>query len=278
MPRIKMRHLILKHLVTVIFYLPLSFKVALCHLGARILARKKMHIAQQGLSYALPALNDQQQKIIAEEAALISLKNLVGFCHHAHYAYEIIDQSAFSHIASATTGGIIMCPHMGVYDGVTWLLNQKGIRTKTIFGAGKSGDRIDENIMITQAAHLAKIPHLLRQDNLLIALLEQIKQGYWIVLHMDMRTKGVPVEWFGQKTELAPTPFFLAHKLGCPIYFHYALTSGNIQKMHFSSFKLEHEGTLSEKIVKDAQKLASAMEIVIRTHPAQWIWQYRRWT
>lgn len=70
--------------------------------------------------------------------------------------------------------------------------------------------------------------------------------------------------------------FFLAHKLACPIYFHYALSEGMTQRLHFSRFALHQTDDLSRNIAQDAQQLADMMQQAITAHPEQWIWLYRR--
>ncbi|EJL6654575.1 glycine--lipid A transferase AlmG [Vibrio cholerae] len=271
-----MRIFWLKALTTGLFYLPLSIKNGLCHLVAKPISRKKMAAALTQLNYALPDLSDVKKQAIVEQSTRLSLKNLLGFCHLKRYQYQVEQPDLVQEILDNQGGGIIVCPHMGVYDGVTWWLNQQGKKAVTIFGAGSSGDRPDENAMISQAAKLAGVPYLLRKQNLMLELAQRIKQGEWVVLHTDMRTEGVPVRWFGQATQLSATPFFLAHKLACPIYFHYALSEGMTQRLHFSRFALHQTDDLGRNIAQDAQQLADMMQQAISAHPEQWIWLYRR--
>ncbi|EGU60620.1 hypothetical protein VINI7043_23072 [Vibrio nigripulchritudo ATCC 27043] len=257
---------------------PFLFKKCLASMIAPILHSTRYKIANQGLMRVFPDSQPEWRKKVSRAAAKQTLDNLMGICHLNALNFQsddglqqIIEQ------AKQGKGGVILCPHTGIYDAVTWYLNQQGVPTQTIFGAGKDGKRETENTIIEVVADELDIPFVERGNNSILGLVQSISKGNWIIFHMDLRSEGVAAEFFGFETQIPATPFFIAQKLGCSAYLHHTLSSKGTQTLSFAKLEPRDDLVGKARMEAEANMAMEYMEAVIRENPEQWIWHYNRW-
>ncbi len=88
----------------------------------------------------------------------------------------------------------------------------------------------------------------------------------------DLRGRGVPVEFFGEKTTLPAGPVSLAMRSGAallPVACFFLEGPGH-RLVVLPPIRIPEEGTRSERIAAGTQLVASALEELIRLAPSQW--------
>jgi phosphatidylinositol dimannoside acyltransferase len=88
----------------------------------------------------------------------------------------------------------------------------------------------------------------------------------------DLRGRGVPVEFFGEKTTLPAGPVSLAMRSGAallPVACFFLDGPGH-RLVALPPIRLPEEGTRSERIAAGTQLVAAALEELIRMAPSQW--------
>jgi KDO2-lipid IV(A) lauroyltransferase len=113
-----------------------------------------------------------------------------------------------------------------------------------------------------------------------LKLAEALRRGAHVGMLVDQYyVRGVPVTFFGRRTNANPLLARLAQHFDCPIH------GVRIVRLADHTFR----GDMTEQIApaRDAQgniDIAGTMQIItsvvegwIREHPEQWLWQHRRW-
>lgn len=257
---------------------PFFFKKTMASLLAPVLHVGRFKTADKGLRRVFPQSDVNWRKQISKASAKQTLMNLMGVCHLNAHIFESDDGlKSIVEEAKQGKGGVILCPHTGIYDAVTWYLNKKGVPTETIFGAGKDGKRETENTIIETAAEELEIPFVERGSNSILGLVKAISEGRWVVFHMDLRADGVNTQFFGFDTQVPTTPFFIAQKLGCSAYLHHTLSGKQKQSLFFNKLPQREDLFGKARMEAEAKTTMEYLEQVIRKNPTQWIWHYNRW-
>ena len=113
------------------------------------------------------------------------------------------------------------------------------------------------------------------------SLLRILQQGGRTGLLMDQNTVprdgGIYVSFFGLPAPISKIVHLLASKSGAKVVFVYCTADekGNYTISALPPFSVD-EGPYNSTIAV-TQHIASQTESVIREHPGQWMWMYRRW-
>ncbi|HSG80067.1 MAG TPA: phosphatidylinositol mannoside acyltransferase [Acidimicrobiia bacterium] len=107
-------------------------------------------------------------------------------------------------------------------------------------------------------------------------LIRRLKEGGTIALlsDRDLSGRGVPVTFFGEETTLPGGPVALADRTGATllpvgVYFREGHRGGHRFVVH-PPLEIPAGGTAEERVALGTQRLAEALEEVIRERPEQW--------
>ncbi len=113
-----------------------------------------------------------------------------------------------------------------------------------------------------------------------VQIAQALEEGLHVGMLVDQYyVRGVPVTFFGRRTNANPLIARLARQVECPIHGvravrlpnrkFYAELSEEIPPVRDAQGKIDIEGTM--------QAITNVVEGWIREHPEQWLWLHRRW-
>jgi len=247
----------------------------LCHpaltaLGAILLHRSRKQVAYKGLSKAFPEMDAVMQAQISRHCAKNQLSSLLNLLHIDKLNFQTQGLELIKNQSNPQQGGILLSVHLGIADASTWLLNQHGISTKTIVGAGTDGKNKESQWV---AALLDKIncPYIERKQGFMVEAVHQLNQGHWLTFHCDMNAPGEKHSFFGHPTQIPAVGIQLAMLTNVPIVFCFGWQGEHQYQLKFEPFT--KQTTTAEMVAQ----LVAYMEKSIRAHPEHWIWHYNRW-
>ena len=249
----------------------------ICQFGAWLLDRQKGHIARASIQLALPETASPQNSCIARASALHSLNYLFALPRLKRTPYQLHDLTTVQEAVAEDRGVVVISLHTGPPDLGTLALSQAGISAKTVIGAGRQSPWI--NRLGRFALQRAGIRFIQRGNP--TAVLQAIKKKYVVFLYSDMRSREIPVTFFGQKTSAPASGIYTALLTRSPILFHYCTLadteSGKGEwQLFFKRFDIEHKENRNDSVRHNLQRLMHEMEAVIRDNPELWIWHYDR--
>lgn len=117
---------------------------------------------------------------------------------------------------------------------------------------------------------------LVQREGAIRRLLRVLHDGGKIALVIDQNIiptdGGVFVKLFGLPVSMSPAASMLAAKTGAKVVFCYCVADENGD---YAAHAFPVVSGSDRK--KGAQAIADALESVIRKHPEQWLWMYKRW-
>ena len=259
--------------MTALSYLPDAFWNGLCQFGARLLDRNKGHIARAAIQLALPDVTADRQEQIARTSAWHSLNYVLSLPRLKHIDYRLHNLATVQAAVAENRGVIVISLHTGPPDLGTLALNREDVSTKTVIGAGKQSPW--QNRFGRFALQRAGIQFIQRGNP--TAVIQAIKQKCTVFLYSDMRSKEMPVTFFGQDTQAPASGIYTALLNKSPILFHYCtLSDDNEWQLWFERFEPSQKDNRNATVQHNLQQLMHKMESVIRDNPELWIWHYDR--
>ena len=117
------------------------------------------------------------------------------------------------------------------------------------------------------------------RKSLLKEMLSALRRKEALGFVMDQKPEnllGPVVEFLGLSTEFVKGPAALAVHSGCPVIAVFAVRVGPFHyRLVLEEILPPGHGEVDE--VSLTQRMAAAIERVVREHPEQWSWNYRRW-
>jgi Kdo2-lipid IVA lauroyltransferase/acyltransferase len=111
------------------------------------------------------------------------------------------------------------------------------------------------------------------------ALLRYARQGGCIAIMADQRTSGgVPSLFFGRAANSTPFPAYVARSINAPLYvFGAKRLEGARFSIQLARFVVPRTADSADDVTAATKNLQSALELMIREAPEQWMWAHRRW-
>ena len=111
--------------------------------------------------------------------------------------------------------------------------------------------------------------------------LRALKQGKFlgIVGDQGMPESNFSTNFLGRRAYTSPVPALLAYKTGCPIIFAETvrLQNGNYKIRYNDPIYADTSKPKGEEVFTLMSKVLSQLELSIKRHPDQWMWQHNRW-
>jgi Kdo2-lipid IVA lauroyltransferase/acyltransferase len=95
----------------------------------------------------------------------------------------------------------------------------------------------------------------------------------------EKRSKGIPVEFFGDKAPTSKGIAMIGMKTGSPVVPFYFKREGFLRYTIVCSpaLEMERKGNIEELIYRNMRKMNAFLEAVILESPEDWFWVHRRW-
>lgn len=252
--------------------IPQSVYNGLSLISGALLDQKKGHIARAAINLALPGTTSQDIHHIAKTSARHSLAYMLSLPRLNQVNYQLHDRDIVEKAVAQDQGVIVISLHTGPPDLGTLALTQAGIQAKTVIGAGKQSPWL--NSLGRFALKRAGIEFIQKGNP--TAVLQAIKKKHTVFLYSDMRSKEVPITFFGQATSAPGSGIYTASLTKSPILFHYCTLVDGQWQLFFESFEIEKKENRKASVEHNLQRLMHKMESVIREYPELWIWHYDR--
>ncbi|WP_194842468.1 lysophospholipid acyltransferase family protein [Endozoicomonas sp. OPT23] len=261
-----------KTLIRLLSKLPSFFYNTLAELGGRVLDRKKGKIARAALKLTQPNITPEQCDAIARKSSTYSLTYLLSLPRLRKTPYQLHNLDVMKEAVAEDRGAVVISLHMGPPDIGTLAAAEHGFPANTLIGAGKQSPLA--NSLGRHALEQAGIDFIQRGDP--TAVFKSIKQKKMVFLYSDLRSREMPVTFFGQETSAPATGVMTAQLLKAPILFHYCTMKNGEWQLHFERFEPELTGSHKSDAANNLQRLIHKMEEVISQHPELWVWHYDR--
>ncbi len=172
----------------------------------------------------------------------------------------------------AGTGMIYALPHMGNWEAAAPVAVAEGVpvvavaevlpnRRVTDWFTAMRGEFGIEIVLATGRVEVMRQLEEAIADNKAVALLSD----------RDLKGRGVEVEFFGEKTTLPPGAATLAIRTGAPLYpVGCYFTDDGYRVDVRPALEVPASGSRTEKVQVLTQRLADALEDLIRVAPEQW--------
>ncbi|KEQ19476.1 lysophospholipid acyltransferase family protein [Endozoicomonas numazuensis] len=252
--------------------LPLAVYSAIGLILSYGLRVKKSHIARASLQQAIHPVSEKRLQEILRQSARHTVNYVLTLPVLNKVAYQLHHQNVLDQAFSEDKGIVIISLHMGPPDLGTMALSQLGLPATTLIGSGKHSPLVHSlgKGLLQQAG----IDPIVKGDP--TAVLQALKQKKAVFLYSDLRSREMPVTFFGQETRAPASGIMTAHLLKAPVLFHYCTLEDNQWQLHFEPVPLTHSGNKKQDAQHDLQQLMHRMEQVIRENPELWIWHYDR--
>ncbi|WP_062267404.1 lysophospholipid acyltransferase family protein [Endozoicomonas arenosclerae] len=260
------------YLVRLLTRIPKTAYSAFSLIFSYALRLQKNHIARASIQQALPYLCEKKIKQIIRQSARHTVDYVLALPQLDKQPYQLNHQDVLTQALAENKGAIIISLHMGPPDLGTMAATQIGIPTTTLIGAGKHSP-----LTHTVGKGLLKkvgIDPIAKGDPTVIFQL--LKQKKAIFLYNDLRSREMPVTFFGHETQAPASGIMTAQLLNAPVLFHYCTLEHNEWQLHFERIELSNSGNRKEDAQHNLQQIIHRMEQVIREHPELWIWHYDR--
>lgn len=95
----------------------------------------------------------------------------------------------------------------------------------------------------------------------------------------EKRSRGVFVDFFGQKVPTSKGAAMIGMKTGCLVVPCYPVRKGFLRYtiMCGEPIVMEREGDIEDLIAKNTRKINAFLESIIRQYPDEWFWVHQRW-
>ncbi len=254
-------------------------------LGARLLTRDQKLIASNvERVYALPAHSSfsksfQQQVFRSQWCVMMETirtnlakqdpNTIEGLPELGHTVKELM---------AAGKGLIIVTAHLGNWEFVARYTAQASGRR---FHALAKPSKLPELTRLLDQLRNRMNTAVLWTDskNLLKDMLRLLKAGECLGFVMDQKPEGrigPIVDFFQEPTEFVSGPAKLSIRQGSPVLAVFCMRTGLQQYRIIQNMIVPADHGLSDE-TELTQKMATAIESVIRLYPEQWLWNYKRW-
>jgi len=274
--------LLLLGYVTAIVPVRLSYAVASL-LGdvAYLFWRSKGLIARESMRRVLgPDSPLPQARALARRSLRNYAKSLVDFLRFprltVHELEALIAQSfGWENLESGLQAGkgvILVAPHFGSWDFAGAILGLRGYQLHAVADTLMSQRAND----LVQRSRLARGIDIIPFGGALKTLYKALRRGEIVGLVVDrpMAGSGVAVRFFGEEAYLPAGPAALALKTGASIILGYCVRHPQDDQKFLGGFfpplSFAPSGQRERDIQALTQKIAEALEAIIRLYPDQW--------
>lgn len=281
--------LIIKTFQKFLFYLPERLKSATGRLLGRLayyILKRRRRIAISNLKRVFKDLNDKGLQIIAKRCferfginfvELLSIPYLDKSKYHERFSIE--NRNYIDSALEMNKGILAIVFHYSNWEimGIaSTLLNRDVIAlARPLKRHRKLNDflnslRCSTGLKVIPNEWTGKAIMRFLKENKIVALLADQR---------EKRSKGVLVDFFGEKVSTNKGPVILAMKTGAPVIPVYLSRKGFLRYSVVCGkpIEMERKGDVENLIEVNTRKLNAFLESIIMEAPEEWFWVHRRW-
>ncbi|MBW7863845.1 MAG: hypothetical protein H3C30_05460 [Candidatus Hydrogenedentes bacterium] len=186
------------------------------------------------------------------------------------------DVRGLEHI-DRTRGGILMSAHLGNWEWLAPGAAAHGLKN-IIVVRGFDDPWMD---IAVDAVRRVKNVETVHKGRSVPALMRAIGEHRFagILADQSPRENAVPAVFFGKPVWATVGPVLLARRTNSPIYPVCMArdSKGKYTLEFFPAIELRDSGDKLADMSENSQRCQSAIEVMVRKHPGQWLWFHRRW-
>jgi KDO2-lipid IV(A) lauroyltransferase len=233
--------------------------------------------------YQLPAHSGfakQFERQVFHHQAIAMLETLAALMRRPDYLdfvdFEPFQQEVMRLLAQGR-GLIVVTGHMGSWELVAQVTAMASGRE--FYALAKPSKLAAFSVFLEKLRANMKTRVLwTNRRSLLREMMQILKTGQCLGFVMDQKPegrKGPVVDFMGRPTEFVAGPAKLAMKLKAPVLGVFCMRDG--QKRYRVHYEPIMTGEEDWSEAQATQKMAHAIEAMIRLYPEQWVWNYKRW-
>ncbi len=229
--------------------------------------------AIRNIANALPDLPVDEIKTLASEAYANCAFGVAESFWLEQLEPEIFCDESTLRILQSGSGACIATMHLGCYEAVPLAVQRFTEQSVTLTNIPTF---INDGIAFYTKANIIAIDK--NSPSAFAELIKHSSNNAYISLHCDLWANEFCVNFFQQQTK-APAGVALLAKLSKkPLLLGYAVYQKNYQIQVFFETIDQNTPHQSQVTVEQLmQKIYHRFEQIIRKHPEQWYWSYKRW-
>jgi len=250
------------------------------------LLRRRRNIAITNIHRAFPEASSEEARSIALSCFQKLGTNMIELIlvpflppEEVPERFSLEPKEIVERTLAAGSGVIALTFHFGNWEimGITSkLLNQPVVALarplKKHARLNNFLNRLREStgLTIIVNANTAKEVLRLLKKNAIIAILGDQR---------EKRSRGVFVDFFGQKVPTSKGTAMIGMKTGCQVVPCYPVRKGFLRYtiMCGEPIVMERDGDIEDLIARNTRKINAFLEDIIRQHPDEWFWVHQRW-
>lgn len=178
-------------------------------------------------------------------------------------------------------GILCITAHLGNFELLAHYTGMKTKRKAHVVARKGTNKRIDEQIVTPLRESFGN--HVIYKTRALPRAAKALKRGEHVGLLIDIKSnpaQGLPINFFGHQTYAIKSSAYLQIKLGVPV------VPVTMVRVAARKYKLvvgepipwqDTGSPIEEQLAELTQIHQAAIEKLIRTYPAQWLWMHDRW-
>jgi len=175
-----------------------------------------------------------------------------------------------------TKPAVLVTGHLGNWEVLGLAISREGERVMSV--AAPLSNRFVNAVLCGVRRRLGQ--EIVERKGALRHLLGALKAGDRVALLLDQNTRpsegGIFVDFFGLPVPVSKAAAALSIRAGAPIVAVYALGDGSGGYRAYAR-PIGEPADGSDGDVGLTRRVASALEMIVREAPGQWLWMYRRW-
>ncbi len=190
-------------------------------------------------------------------------------------AYDQADIAHMHNMLARGKGVIFASAHMANWEMLAEFGARHGFDMSILYKPNSNPymDRIwrrlrGHNHLIDITRDLSTVVHRLRHNRVICLLFDE-----------NARDAGIELPFFGRPVSTYKGPAYFSLRSGCPILCLYFVREADNRLRYVIERTIypERKGTLEEDIERIMREMNQSLEIMLRKHPDQWYWFYKRW-
>ena len=174
---------------------------------------------------------------------------------------------------AAGRGVVVALPHAGNWDLAGAWATLHGLPVTTVAERLKPEDLYQRFLTFRRALGMEILPLTGGAAHTVAALTERARQGRLVVLlaERDLSSRGVEVEFFGERTKMPAGPAVVAMRAGSPLYGLALWNDGPLTRARLiGPIEATGDATDAERVAEVTQGVADALAEGIAEHPVDW--------
>lgn len=199
---------------------------------------------------------------------------------HAITRPDALVEGSWTYLDDALAGGkgaIIMTAHLGPFDYIMQLLNQRGYKITSVTGRTTSRFVFDGVTWLRRRHNSAIVE---ASPSGIKKVFQALKRGECaaVLSDYDFSGTGFPVTMFGRSTRIPQGPVRIARDTGAPIVPLFARRIGNRHALILlPPFRVEKTKNSDADLKEGLRRMIESLEYAISRTPDQWVMFQKLW-